>query len=49
MLLFHVLLLPLVVGVLMVWHVLLVRRRGVVPPLPNTATPDTPPSTDVAS
>ena len=33
MLLWHVLLLPLVVGVLVVLHVLLVRRRGVVPPL----------------
>ncbi|HEV8175510.1 MAG TPA: cytochrome b N-terminal domain-containing protein [Actinoplanes sp.] len=32
MLLFHVILLPLVLGVLVVWHVLLVRRRGVVPP-----------------
>ena len=32
MLLFHVILLPLVLGVLIVWHVLLVRRRGVVPP-----------------
>jgi ubiquinol-cytochrome c reductase cytochrome b subunit len=33
MLLFHVVLLPLVVGVLVVLHVLLVRRRGVVPPI----------------
>jgi quinol-cytochrome oxidoreductase complex cytochrome b subunit len=32
MLLFHVVLLPLVIGVLTIWHVLLVRRRGVVPP-----------------
>ncbi len=32
MLLWHILLLPLVLGVLTVWHVLLVRRRGVVPP-----------------
>jgi hypothetical protein len=32
MLLFHIILLPLVLGVLVVWHVLLVRRRGVVPP-----------------
>lgn len=32
MLLFHVMLFPLVLGVLVVWHVLLVRRRGVVPP-----------------
>lgn len=33
MLLWHVLLLPLVLGVLTVWHVVLVRRHGVVPPL----------------
>jgi len=32
MLLFHVALLPAVIGVITVWHVLLVRRRGVVPP-----------------
>ncbi len=35
MLLWHVLLLPLVVGVLIVAHILLVRLRGVVPPLPD--------------
>jgi ubiquinol-cytochrome c reductase cytochrome b subunit len=34
MLLWHVLLLPLAVGALIVGHILLVRRRGVVPPLP---------------
>jgi ubiquinol-cytochrome c reductase cytochrome b subunit len=33
MLLMHVCLLPLVVGVLVVWHVLLVRRHGVAPPI----------------
>ena len=33
MLLLHACLLPLVVGVIVVWHVLLVRRRGVVPPI----------------
>ena len=33
MLLWHVVLLPLVVGMLVVWHVILVRRHGVVPPL----------------
>jgi quinol-cytochrome oxidoreductase complex cytochrome b subunit len=33
MLLWHVLLLPTAVGILVVLHVLLVRRRGVVPPL----------------
>jgi quinol-cytochrome oxidoreductase complex cytochrome b subunit len=34
MLMWHIVLLPLVVGVLIVIHVLLVRRHGVVPPLP---------------
>ncbi len=34
MLLWHVLLLPLFVGLLIVGHIVLVRRRGVVPPLP---------------
>jgi len=33
MLLYHVVLLPLVVGAIVVWHVLLIRRRGVVPPI----------------
>jgi hypothetical protein len=33
MLLYHVVLLPLAVGAIVVWHVLLVRRHGVVPPL----------------
>jgi quinol-cytochrome oxidoreductase complex cytochrome b subunit len=33
MLLWHVVLLPFVVGLLVVWHVVLVRRHGVVPPL----------------
>jgi ubiquinol-cytochrome c reductase cytochrome b subunit len=33
MLLFHVALLPLVIGAIVVWHVLLVRRHGVVPPI----------------
>ncbi len=49
MLLFHALLLPVVVVALTVWHVLLVRRRGVVPPLPEHrhAHPKSP-STDVA-
>src|SRR6266566_3036240 len=34
MLLWHIALLPLVLGLLTVWHVLLVRRRGVVQPIP---------------
>jgi len=46
MLLWHVLLLPLVLGVLVVLHVLLVRRRGVVPPLDLPASPREP-STEV--
>jgi ubiquinol-cytochrome c reductase cytochrome b subunit len=33
MLLFHVALLPLVLGFIVVWHVLLVRKHGVVPPI----------------
>jgi quinol-cytochrome oxidoreductase complex cytochrome b subunit len=33
MLLWHVVLLPTVVGVIAVWHVVLVRRHGVVPPI----------------
>ncbi len=37
MLLFHVILLPAVIGVLVVWHVLLVRHRGVVPPYATDA------------
>jgi ubiquinol-cytochrome c reductase cytochrome b subunit len=35
MLLWHVLLLPLVIALLVGGHILLVRRRGVVPPLPR--------------
>jgi ubiquinol-cytochrome c reductase cytochrome b subunit len=34
---FHVILLPVVVVALVVWHVLLVRRHGVVPPYPARA------------
>jgi ubiquinol-cytochrome c reductase cytochrome b subunit len=34
---FHVILLPLAVVALVVWHVLLVRRHGVVPPYPAKA------------
>jgi ubiquinol-cytochrome c reductase cytochrome b subunit len=37
MLLWHVVLLPLVVGLIVVWHVILVRRHGVVPPLDAAA------------
>jgi quinol-cytochrome oxidoreductase complex cytochrome b subunit len=37
MLLWHVALFPLVLGVLVVVHILLVRLRGVVPPIPLTA------------
>jgi ubiquinol-cytochrome c reductase cytochrome b subunit len=33
MLLWHVVLLPVAVGVIAVWHVVLVRRHGVVPPI----------------
>ncbi len=48
MLLWHVLLLPLVVGLLVVLHVLLVRRRGVVPPLDPPGAGPREPSTEVA-
>ena len=42
MLLWHVVLLPFVVGIIVVWHVVLVRRHGVVPPIdaPSTAAPE---------
>jgi quinol-cytochrome oxidoreductase complex cytochrome b subunit len=39
MLLWHVVLLPLVVGLIVVWHVVLVRRHGVVPPLEAAVPP----------
>jgi quinol-cytochrome oxidoreductase complex cytochrome b subunit len=42
MLLIHAALLPLVVGLITVWHVLLVRRRGVVPPIDARPGDDTP-------
>ena len=38
MLLWHVVLLPLVIGVLVVLHVILVRRHGIVPPLDVTGS-----------
>jgi ubiquinol-cytochrome c reductase cytochrome b subunit len=41
MLLWHVALLPLVIGVLVVLHVILVRRHGVVPPIDAIAPPGT--------
>jgi quinol---cytochrome c reductase cytochrome b subunit, bacillus type len=44
MLLFHVILFPLVLGFLVIWHVLLVRRRGVVPPFEDG--PGTPPAVE---
>ncbi|MEI8222612.1 MAG: cytochrome b N-terminal domain-containing protein [Actinomycetes bacterium] len=36
--LMHVALLPLIVGFIVVWHIILVRRKGVVPPIDNDAT-----------
>jgi ubiquinol-cytochrome c reductase cytochrome b subunit len=39
MLMWHIVLLPLAVGVLVVAHVLLVRRHGVVPPFPSDDVP----------
>jgi quinol-cytochrome oxidoreductase complex cytochrome b subunit len=47
MLLLHACLLPLVVGVIVVWHVLLVRRHGVVPPIDAVDDPDHPDQADV--
>ncbi|MEP7091874.1 MAG: hypothetical protein ABI776_17365, partial [Nocardioidaceae bacterium] len=41
MLLIHVALLPVLVAGLIVWHVLLVRHRGVVPPIPLRHPPVT--------
>lgn len=41
MLLFHVVLLPLVLGVLVILHVLLVRRHGVTPPIGALPAPET--------
>ena len=50
MLLFHALLLPVVLVALTIWHVLLVRRRGVVPPLPEHRHAHAkPPPTDVTT
>jgi len=50
MLLWHVMLLPLIVGVLIVLHVILVRRHGVVPPFdaqpPTAANPTAAPVTE---
>jgi hypothetical protein len=54
MLLFHVMLLPVVLGVIVVWHVLLVRRHGVVAPYATDAEilhaghPDTPAADDAS-
>ncbi|HJT37623.1 MAG TPA: cytochrome b N-terminal domain-containing protein [Actinomycetota bacterium] len=45
MLMWHIVLLPAVLGLLVVWHVLLVRRRGVVPPFP-AKTPAVSPDRD---
>jgi len=36
--LLHVSLLPLALGGIVVWHILLVRKMGVVPPIDNDAT-----------
>ncbi|MGW3118894.1 cytochrome b N-terminal domain-containing protein [Streptomyces sp. NPDC001107] len=36
MLMWHIVLLPFVLGLLTAWHVLLVRRRGIVPPIGAT-------------
>jgi len=40
MFMWHILLLPVGLGILVILHVLLVRHRGVVPPLPPRGVPD---------
>ena len=42
MLSWHIALLPIVLGLLVVWHILLVRLHGVVPPLPARQSEDQP-------
>jgi quinol-cytochrome oxidoreductase complex cytochrome b subunit len=42
MLMWHIVLLPFVLGLLTVWHVLLVRWRGIVPPIDATDPPGEP-------
>jgi hypothetical protein len=49
MLLWHIVLLPLVVGILIVFHVVLVRRHGVVPPFDATPPASELPSRPLAS
>ena len=39
MLMWHITLLPAVIGALVVWHVILVRRHGVVPPIGDETRP----------
>jgi quinol-cytochrome oxidoreductase complex cytochrome b subunit len=36
--LLHVALLPLLLGGIVIWHIILIRRKGVVPPIDNDAT-----------
>ena len=43
MLMWHIVLLPFVLGLLTVWHILLVRRRGIVPPIDATDPASGPP------
>jgi ubiquinol-cytochrome c reductase cytochrome b subunit len=43
MLMWHIVLLPLALGVIVLLHVLLVRRRGVVPPYPARSIAEQPP------
>lgn len=46
MLMWHIVLMPFVLGLLTAWHIMLVRRRGVVPPIPldGGASADTSPA-----
>ncbi|HZC70108.1 MAG TPA: cytochrome b N-terminal domain-containing protein [Jatrophihabitans sp.] len=49
MLIFHVVLLPFVMSILIVWHIVLVRLRGVVPPFPPRSERSAFPSAEVSS
>lgn len=49
MLLWHVVLLPAIVGVVIIVHVVLVRRHGVVPPIDTETNVETPDTTEARS
>jgi quinol-cytochrome oxidoreductase complex cytochrome b subunit len=49
MLMWHIVLPPFALGLLTVWHILLVRRRGVVPPIPLRGTEPQPAASRAAA